>query len=301
MADGITDLVFLDKRDVTVFKPQEALINDAKADAILDMAKRLHDWDIVDRAVDAKLDNQEDFVQWWRGAVTVGHGGDRSKNADQRSCSVDDAEALTSISQQQVSRWAKALQDRQAYRERIVGAAYQKAMAEARGGVDNDHFRTEFTGDNEWYTPAEYIELVRLFFGEIDLDAASSDHAQKTIKAKQYFTVERDGLMQEWHGRVWLNPPYAQPFIQQFAEKMVSEVTAGNVYEAVMLTHNYTDTKWFHLAESVASRLCFTRGRIGFIDPDGVVAAPTQGQAFFYYGDRGDEFAAAFAHVGFVR
>jgi hypothetical protein len=50
-------------------------------------------------------DEQEDFVNWWEGAVTVRHGGD-TKNAALRSCfSKSDAESETGISQQQVSRW----------------------------------------------------------------------------------------------------------------------------------------------------------------------------------------------------
>jgi hypothetical protein len=40
----------------------------------------------------------------------------------------------------------------------LYGAAYRKAMAEAG---ENGHHRTQFTGENEWYTPAEY-ELARL-------------------------------------------------------------------------------------------------------------------------------------------
>jgi hypothetical protein len=38
-----------------------------------------------------------------------------------------DAESLTGIKHQQVSRWAKALKDRQAYRAKLFGKAYQTA------------------------------------------------------------------------------------------------------------------------------------------------------------------------------
>ena len=171
-----------------------------------------------------------------------------------------------------------------------------KGEADAEG-----NHRAMGTGENEWYTPQDHIERVRALLGAIDLDPASSAIAQERIRAGQYFTKSDDGLARAWLGRVWLNPPYAQPAIQQFAEKMVAEVTAGRVIEAVMLTHNYTDTAWFHIAESAASAICFTRGRIAFVSPEGEKAAPTQGQAFFYYGPRRDEFAQAFASVGFVR
>lgn len=94
----------------------------------------------------------------------------------------------------------------------------------------NDNIRgTQGTGENEWFTPLEYIKLARGVLGDIDLDPASSDEAQRIIQAAQYFTKADDGLKQEWRGRVWLNPPYAQPFIAEFASKMVAERCAGRV------------------------------------------------------------------------
>lgn len=157
------------------------------------------------------------------------------------------------------------------------------------------------TGENEWYTPPDVLSDVRSLLGEIELDPASSEVAQAYVKASRYFTKEDDALAREWRGVVFLNPPYAQPAIEQFATKLVAEVEAGRVTEAVMLTHNYTDTRWFHIAESVASAICFTRGRIKFVSPDGELAAPTQGQAFFYYGHRQEAFREAFGHRGFIR
>jgi phage N-6-adenine-methyltransferase len=169
-----------------------------------------------------------------------------------------------------------------------------------RGGSDHNH-RAQGTGENEWYTPAQYIEAARELLGGFDLDPATSDAAQARVKAANWFTKEDDGLAQEWRGKVWLNPPYAQPLIQQFVDKLVEEVEAGNVTEAILLTHNYTDTGWFHAAERAAANICFTRGRIRFEGGDGSFAAPTQGQAFFYFGNRGGAFRQAFERWGFVR
>lgn len=173
--------------------------------------------------------------------------------------------------------------------------------AEVREVVEEIHnHRAQGTGENEWYTPPRYIEAARALLGTIDLDPASSEIAQDTIRAASYFTREEDGLTREWVGRVWLNPPYAQPAIQQFIEKAVSEHRSGNLTEAVILTHNYTDTAWFHIAAAATSAICFTRGRIGFLSPTGERAAPTQGQAFFYLGLRVDAFTEAFGPFGFV-
>lgn len=170
-------------------------------------------------------------------------------------------------------------------------------MREVAREVVHNH-RAQGSGENEWYTPAEYVEAVRLFMGGIDLDPASSEHAQGTVKAARFFTIDDDGLTQPWAGKVWLNPPYAQPAIAHFICKVVEELP--NIDEAVVLTHNYTDTAWFHMAASSASAICFTRGRIGFLSPEGKKAAPTQGQAFFYFGERPLGFADAFKQFGLV-
>ena len=85
---------------------------------------------------------------------------------------------------------------------------------------------TAGTGDNEWLTPAEYIKLARTVLVDIDLDPASNDEAQRLVDATQYFTLADDGLSQEWHGRVWLNPPYSREKIKLFINKMVAEIEA---------------------------------------------------------------------------
>jgi phage N-6-adenine-methyltransferase len=163
------------------------------------------------------------------------------------------------------------------------------------------HVRGTFgTGENEWYTPANHIDLARQVLGEIDLDPASSDIANKTVKAAAFYSEEVNGLDKEWAGNIWLNPPYAQPAISHFADKMVAEWESGRVSAAIMLTHNYTDTAWFQKLAKAATAMCFTRGRVRFVSPAGELASPTQGQAFFYFGNDTEIFADVFEAVGFV-
>jgi 16S rRNA G966 N2-methylase RsmD len=69
-----------------------------------------------------------------------------------------------------------------------------------------------------YYTPSEIIELARSVLG--DIDPASSEIANRTVKAGEYFTKKDDGLSKEWFDRVWMNPPYAQPLIQKFSVKV---------------------------------------------------------------------------------
>lgn len=163
------------------------------------------------------------------------------------------------------------------------------------------HVRGTFgTGENEWYTPAEYMEHVRAVLGHIDLDPASNEIANRTVQAGKYFTRSDNGLEQEWLGTVWLNPPYSQPDISLFADKLVAECESGRVDGAIALTHNYTDTTWFHKIAVSATAMCFTRGRVRFVSEAGELASPTQGQVFFYFGPDSHIFADVFSKIGFV-
>jgi ParB family chromosome partitioning protein len=145
---------------------------------------------------------------------------------------------------------------------------------------------TAGTGEFERYTPAEYIEAARAVLGVIDLDPASCQLAQRTVKAERYFTFLDDGLAHEWHGRIYLNPPYHRQLGPQFVDKLIAEYAAGNVTAAILLTNNSTDTIWFVKAATASSAVAFTTGRIDFLREDGETPLnPTQGQAFCYFGN----------------
>ena len=65
-------------------------------------------------------------MRWWKETVSVRHGENRYSidNADLRSLSKADAEELTRITQQQVSRWRKKLVDASKYEAELFEAAY---------------------------------------------------------------------------------------------------------------------------------------------------------------------------------
>lgn len=155
------------------------------------------------------------------------------------------------------------------------------------------------SGNNEWYTPKEILDAAREVFGEIDLDPASSELANEKVGAKKFFSVDDDGLSQDWSGRVWLNPPYASDLVGKFCEKLASSVESGAVI-AIVLVNNATETQWFARLASVASHICFPTSRIRFWSPDKPSATPLQGQAILCCGEDGDSFVESFSKFGIV-
>lgn len=101
-----------------------------------------------------------------------------------------------------------------------------------------------------------------------------------------------------------MNPPYAQPLIKHFCEKLIIEIDSFRVEEAIVLVNNATDTSWFQGIARRSSALCFTDKRIRFLDPNGNPGAPLQGQAILYFGENigmvgNGGFVDMFNYIGF--
>lgn len=150
------------------------------------------------------------------------------------------------------------------------------------------------SGNNEWYTPPDYIEAARQVMGNIDLDPASCELANKVVKADKIYTTDDDGLTKVWRGNVWMNPPYAGELIGKFTEKITQEP----VNQAVVLVNNATETNWFNALIEKASAVIFPKGRVKFYMPDGSTGAPLQGQAVIYIGGNPERFISIFRKFG---
>ena len=152
-------------------------------------------------------------------------------------------------------------------------------------------------GDNEWYTPAEFIQAAVATMGGVDLDPASTAEANEKVGAARFFTEAEDGLSQPWSGRVWMNPPYAQPLIGDFCAKLVESFSDGSVTQAITLTNNGTETAWFQDLAAAGAALCLPRGRVKFWHPR-KEATPLQGQALVYLGPEPAKFDLEFERFG---
>lgn len=181
----------------------------------------------------------------------------------------------------------------------IVSAPPEAIREVARDAVKKAHVANN-SGNNEWYTPAAFIDAAKAVMGAIDLDPASSEIANQTVQAATFFTAEQDGLAQDWPvARIWMNPPYAQPLIGQFASKFGQAIRDGS--EGIVLVNNATETGWFHEIADGCAAICFPKGRIKFLDTSGNAAgAPLQGQAIIYSGPNADAFEAEFKQFGLV-
>ena len=156
------------------------------------------------------------------------------------------------------------------------------------------------SGDFEWYTPADYVEAARVVMGAIDLDPASTPTANAVVQARQFYSLEDDGLAHDWYGRVWMNPPYVNALVTQFSEKLAESVKAGTVTAAIVLVNNATETRWFRTLSDRATAICFPTGRVRFWKPEQASDAPLQGQAVIYIGSDRATFCQRFSDFGLV-
>lgn len=151
------------------------------------------------------------------------------------------------------------------------------------------------SNENEWYTPATYVEAARLVLGGIDLDPATSKAANETVRARRFYIAQ--GLEQPWSGRVWLNPPYGR-LAGDFSSKLVGCYVDGTVSAAVLLVNAHcTDTAWFQPLWDYT--LCFTNHRIDFDSNDrDKDNTSTHGSVFVYFGRDQARFAEEFNQFG---
>ncbi|GAC1589038.1 MAG: hypothetical protein NVS4B1_33340 [Ktedonobacteraceae bacterium] len=153
----------------------------------------------------------------------------------------------------------------------------------------------ELLHKNEWHTPSRFIDAVRIVMGSIDLDPASCEKANETVKAMKYYTKEQDGLSLAWHDNVFLNPPYSET--GKWIEKALQEYAKGNMYQAIMVVNATTDTYAFqHVA--IESVMCLVLGRVDFDNPFKESVRPRFPSVFIYLGPNKKKFVEVFSAFG---
>lgn len=211
-----------------------------------------------------------------------------------------EALAAINLSRMQASRLEKLADIADADWDARLASLRDKVTKQAGPNSMTAHSAAgDYDGD-ESYTPADWLAAGRVALGgEFDLDPASCEAAQANVRAKKYFTKEQNGLTHFWRcKRLWLNPPYSR-IGAEFVAKFILEYQKKRMASGLLLVNNDTDTAW---CQSVLDRfaVCFTEGRISFIQNGKPATNNRQGQAIFYAGKNRERFKAAFSKFGKV-
>lgn len=119
------------------------------------------------------------------------------------------------------------------------------------------HRRDENTTDS-WITPKWLIDRL----GPFDLDPCACN-PQPWPTAEKMIADPDDGLLHQWAGHVWLNPPYGRA-LGVWLNRLALHG------DGIALVFARTETRAFHgHVWPFASVLCFLEGRLTFHYPDG--------------------------------
>jgi len=122
------------------------------------------------------------------------------------------------------------------------------------------------SGKDEWLTPPEIIQAL----GPFDLDPCSPIN-RPWDTARIHYTVEDNGLIQEWTGRVWVNPPYGTETFD-WMKKLADH---GN---GIALIYARTETTgFFKQVWDRADAILFLRGRLLFYHVTGAKSKDSAG------------------------
>ncbi len=112
--------------------------------------------------------------------------------------------------------------------------------------------------NDEWLTPPEILKPL----GAFDLDPCAPVRRPWNT-ATWHYSIEDDGLIQPWRGRVWCNPPFGREAVK-WLRRMAEH---GN---GIALIPARTETAMFYeCVWPVADSVLFVRGRPHFHFVDG--------------------------------
>lgn len=112
-----------------------------------------------------------------------------------------------------------------------------------------------------WLTPRSILQPLGVF----DLDPCAAPSPRPWSTARRHIELPEDGLASEWHGRVWMNPPYGDG-IAEWLRKMALH------QNGTALIFVRSDTRhWQDWVFPYADSILFIKRRIKFHRPDGSV------------------------------
>ena len=119
--------------------------------------------------------------------------------------------------------------------------------------MKNVHFSSK---SDLWSTPDDlFADLDHQFNFNTDVCAIPEN-----AKCEHFYTPEINGLIQNWIGTCWMNPPYGREIIYWMKKAYKSSLKGATV---VCLVPARTDTKWWH-EYAMKGEIKFLRGRLKF-------------------------------------
>lgn len=134
--------------------------------------------------------------------------------------------------------------------------------------------------NDEWLTPQYITDQL----GPFDLDPCAPI-VRPWETAKNYFTVNDNGLLQEWNGFVWCNPPYGK-HTADWLDRMAFHDNG------IALIFARTETEmFFKYVWNMADSVKFIEGRLFFHYVDGIRAKANAGapSVLIAYGEEASE------------
>jgi len=117
----------------------------------------------------------------------------------------------------------------------------------------NVHFSSE---NDVWATPQDFFDKYNAIYGfELDVCALPEN-----AKCQRFFSPEQNGLLQEWCGVCWMNPPYGREIKHWVRKAYEASINGASV---VCLLPARTDTAWWH-DYAIKGEVEFIRGRLKF-------------------------------------
>lgn len=128
--------------------------------------------------------------------------------------------------------------------------------------------------NDELYTPKVIFDLLGL---EFDLDVASGLNENIVVPAHTRYTIEDDALVQEWYGRVWMNPPFSKP--SPWVHKWLEH---GNGIALLPLSGN---SQWWRTLWQSDAAMVMIKPNTGFMNTEGEEKKIMYGISLWAVGD----------------
>jgi hypothetical protein len=129
---------------------------------------------------------------------------------------------------------------------------------------------------DEWYTPKYIFDALGVTF---DLDVACPPEGPRHVPANAFFS--ENALAEDWHGFVWMNPPYGHQSTKRLWLEKFFKHDNG-----IALLPDRTSAPWWQEFAPKADAILFISPKVKFERPDGTLGEqPGNGTTLFAAGD----------------